>query len=112
MSCNGRRTIGQLRWFVLLEVLPSGAQPERLPKVGFGSLACDPLTKYRVKPRLRRLEGYIILPLTRQMNTNFDLLLAEDNPDDVFLLQQAFKKAAATGHLHTVPDGLETLSYL
>jgi CheY-like chemotaxis protein len=40
------------------------------------------------------------------------ILLAEDNADDVFLLQQAIKKAGVPAHLNTAADGLEAIAYL
>jgi CheY-like chemotaxis protein len=41
-----------------------------------------------------------------------NILLAEDNRDDVFLLEQAFKKAGVAVSLQVVSDGLEALAYL
>jgi CheY-like chemotaxis protein len=41
-----------------------------------------------------------------------NVLLTEDNSDDVFFFQNAFKKAGATGVLHAVSDGLEAVEYL
>lgn len=41
-----------------------------------------------------------------------NILIAEDNPDDVFILQQAFRKAGAKHRLHDVCDGTEVLAYL
>jgi len=46
------------------------------------------------------------------MDTYLNILLAEDNEDDVFLLQQAFRKAAVSSQLQTVTDGFEVLAYL
>jgi CheY-like chemotaxis protein len=46
------------------------------------------------------------------MHAAFDILVAEDNEDDVLLLQEAFRKAGATSRLHVVVDGAEALSYL
>jgi CheY-like chemotaxis protein len=46
------------------------------------------------------------------MNVELNILLAEDNEDDVFLLRQAFKKAGATSRLHIVCDGIEAQAYL
>jgi CheY-like chemotaxis protein len=40
------------------------------------------------------------------------ILLAEDNEDDVFLMQRAFKKARLNNPLRVVPDGEQTLAYL
>jgi len=40
------------------------------------------------------------------------ILLAEDNADDVALVQHAFKRAGAKSHLTAVTDGLEVLEYL
>ncbi len=41
-----------------------------------------------------------------------DLLLVEDNPGDVRLMQEAFGKANANVRLHVVSDGLEAMSFL
>ena len=41
-----------------------------------------------------------------------NILVAEDNPDDMFLLQQAFNKAKVSHRLHVVRDGVEALAYL
>lgn len=41
-----------------------------------------------------------------------DILVAEDNPDDVFFLQEAFRKAGVRHNLRVVCDGVETLDYL
>lgn len=46
------------------------------------------------------------------MDMSFNFLLAEDHADDVFLLQQALKKAGVTSHLHVVGNGLEAQAYL
>ncbi len=46
------------------------------------------------------------------MNSSLNILLAEDNEDEVFLLQQAIKKAKVAICLHVVRDGLEAQSYL
>ena len=46
------------------------------------------------------------------MNIAFNILIAEDNEDDLFLLEQAFKKAAVTSSLYKVCDGYEALAYL
>ena|SRR5215471_11912325 len=46
------------------------------------------------------------------MNHPFNVLLAEDNEDDAFLLQEAFKRAGVNSPLHVVCDGIEARSYL
>ena len=46
------------------------------------------------------------------MANRLQILLVEDNPDDVFLLGEAFKKAKVDSRLHAVPDGIEALAYL
>jgi CheY-like chemotaxis protein len=46
------------------------------------------------------------------MNSQLNILLAEDNEDDVLLLRMAFKKAGATSRLHVAQDGEEALAYL
>ena len=46
------------------------------------------------------------------LNEPFNILLAEDNPDDVFFFRNAYKKAAIPGTLNAVCDGVEVLAYL
>jgi CheY-like chemotaxis protein len=46
------------------------------------------------------------------VNRWLNILLTEDNSDDVFFFQNAFKKAGGSGILHAVSDGLEALAYL
>lgn len=46
------------------------------------------------------------------MNTLTNILVVDDSANDVFLLEQAFKKAAATSRLHSVEDGIEARAYL
>ncbi len=41
-----------------------------------------------------------------------EVLFVEDNPDDVELTLQAFKKARFTNHVHVVNDGAEALDYI
>ena len=40
------------------------------------------------------------------------ILLAEDNPDDVFLMKLAFRKAGLNNPIHVVTTGTETVEYL
>jgi CheY-like chemotaxis protein len=40
------------------------------------------------------------------------VLLAEDNPDDVLLIRQAFKENQALNSVHTVGNGEEAIQYL
>ena len=46
------------------------------------------------------------------MRTRLNILVAEDNPDDVFFLQQAIKKAGIDCLLNSTSDGIQTLAYL
>jgi CheY-like chemotaxis protein len=46
------------------------------------------------------------------MNTHLNVLVAEDNADDVFFLQQAIKKAGIGWRLDSVSDGIAALAYL
>ena len=46
------------------------------------------------------------------MNSALKMMLAEDDSNDVFLIQQALKKADVLIRLNAVPDGLEALAYL
>jgi CheY-like chemotaxis protein len=46
------------------------------------------------------------------LNTAFNILVAEDNPDDVFFLEQAVKKALLSDRVIAVPDGMEAAAYL
>jgi CheY-like chemotaxis protein len=41
-----------------------------------------------------------------------NILVAEDSGDDVFLLEEALKRAGVSIRLQSVPDGMETLAYL
>jgi CheY-like chemotaxis protein len=43
---------------------------------------------------------------------NFTILLIEDNPDDVFLMRRALKKAGLDLPLQVATDGNEALAYL
>lgn len=43
---------------------------------------------------------------------SLNILVAEDNPDDLFLLQAAFERADVNSRLEPVGDGLEALAYL
>jgi CheY-like chemotaxis protein len=45
-------------------------------------------------------------------NYSFNILVAEDNADDLFLLQEAFKRAGVHSGLQAVSDGVEALAYL
>ena len=46
------------------------------------------------------------------MDKELNILVADDSPDDIFLLQQAFKKAGVTSRLCEVCDGQEAIDYL
>lgn len=46
------------------------------------------------------------------MMAPLNILVAEDNADDLFLLQQAFKRAEAPCRLQAASDGVEALAYL
>ena len=46
------------------------------------------------------------------MNSRLKILIAEDNPDDVFFLQQAIKKAGVDCRLNSAHDGIQALAYL
>lgn len=46
------------------------------------------------------------------INPDAHLLLVEDNPDDVFLMQRALKKACITLPLQIVTDGRQAIDYL
>jgi len=46
------------------------------------------------------------------MNTLMDILVVDDSANDTFLLEQAFKKAAAPSRLHAAQDGIEARAYL
>jgi|SRR5271157_1059781 len=41
-----------------------------------------------------------------------NILLVEDNPDHVLLVQEAFEEAKSTSTIHIVEDGLEALKFL
>ncbi len=46
------------------------------------------------------------------MRRALNILVVEDNSDDVFLLEQAFRRAEARSRLISVPDGISALEYL
>src|SRR2546423_993498 len=46
------------------------------------------------------------------MKSNFPLLLAEDDENDVFFLQRAFQQAKIQNPILVVRDGQETIAYL
>jgi CheY-like chemotaxis protein len=46
------------------------------------------------------------------MKASLNILVAEDNPDDLFLLQAAFERAGVSSRLDAVSDGVEALAYL
>ncbi len=46
------------------------------------------------------------------MNTDYTILLVEDNPKDVFLVQRAFRKAEISTPLQVVSDGDTAVQYL
>jgi CheY-like chemotaxis protein len=41
-----------------------------------------------------------------------EVLLVEDNPGDVWLMQEAFREVNRSIHLHVAYDGVEAMSYL
>ena len=43
---------------------------------------------------------------------DFPILLVEDNPDDAFLMQRAWKTAGVTQRLEVVEDGQQAIAYL
>ena len=46
------------------------------------------------------------------MNRNLTILLVEDNPDDLFLLQRAFQKIELHNPIQTARNGEEAICYL
>ena len=46
------------------------------------------------------------------MRNDLCVLVAEDEPDDVYLLQVAFEDAGIRNPMHVVPDGAEAINYL
>ncbi|HEU5124173.1 MAG TPA: response regulator [Verrucomicrobiae bacterium] len=46
------------------------------------------------------------------MSFGLNILLADDNEDDVFLVKEAFKKAGVSSRIEIVRDGLEAVAYL
>jgi len=47
-----------------------------------------------------------------RMETTPVILVAEDDPNDVFFLRRAFQKAAVKCQIYDVPNGEEAISYL
>ena len=52
------------------------------------------------------------MPFSRLRSGPVEVLLVEDNPGDVRLLQEAFKDGHFDGRLHVVQDGEEALAFL
>ena len=46
------------------------------------------------------------------METRLEILVAEDDPNDAFLLQRAFNKGGVKAPIHFVQDGQEAVDYL
>ncbi len=46
------------------------------------------------------------------MERDLKILVAEDNTDDVFLLEEAFRRAGSRSRLFVVPDGGAAVAYL
>ena len=46
------------------------------------------------------------------MHRPFDILLVEDNPADVEITLEAFRRSKSTNHIHVCRDGEEALDYL
>jgi CheY-like chemotaxis protein len=44
--------------------------------------------------------------------SGYAILLVEDDPNDILLMQRAFRKANLTNPLHVARDGLEAIEYL
>lgn len=48
----------------------------------------------------------------KTIKSTIDILLAEDNPGDVRLTQEAFKEGRLQNNLYVVKDGMEALAFL
>jgi CheY-like chemotaxis protein len=48
----------------------------------------------------------------KELNPSFTILMAEDDPDDRFLIARAFKELGSNALLHFVKDGEELMQYL
>jgi CheY-like chemotaxis protein len=46
------------------------------------------------------------------MTRPIEILLVEDNPGDVLLIQESLKKMLTHNHLHVAEDGVEAMDYL
>ncbi|HLW77733.1 MAG TPA: hypothetical protein VKS01_12125 [Bryobacteraceae bacterium] len=54
-----------------------------------------------------------IMPFTRSALRNpTEILLVEDNPGDVRLMQEAFKEGNLAGHLNVACDGEQAMAFL
>ena len=45
-------------------------------------------------------------------SARFDILLVEDEPNDIFLIERAFRKCELQHALHAVNDGEQAIAYL
>lgn len=52
------------------------------------------------------------MPARESQRQTLEILLVEDNPGDVRLLQEAFKEINFTGRLHVVRDGEAAMAFL
>jgi two-component system, chemotaxis family, response regulator Rcp1 len=50
--------------------------------------------------------------MTQAADSPVEILLVEDNPGDVRLLQEALKDLRVSSHLHVTKDGVEALAFL
>jgi len=60
----------------------------------------------------RALTGNLQVEAIQHMNRSFPILLVEDEPDDVFFVERAFRSGHLKYPLFTVGDGQEAIDYL
>jgi len=53
-----------------------------------------------------------IVPMDAERTTRFTILMAEDDPDDRFLLKEALREVGSSDDLRFVDDGEDLMSYL
>jgi CheY-like chemotaxis protein len=74
--------------------------------------SCDPLKIRLPVAKLQSQRNICKLKQGGNMKSNFTILIAEDDPNDVLLLRRAFKQNQINNPVHVVDDGEKAIDYL